>query len=388
MRKIIIFTIMFLAVILSACSGGGEATTTEPSPIPPTELPVEPTLPPVGEENNQSTGMTTTDMEGLTAQPWQWVAFSGPIEQFDVEEPENYTLTFQDDGTVNILADCNNAIGSYTVEGSSLTIEVGPMTLAACPSGSLSDDFVKYLGFAAIHFFEEGDLFVDLMADGGTMRFSPFDGSMEASAPGSTEDDSEAETISGPTTLPENVLYDRGPMSHATGIYQEPYYTVAQGDTISSIAQRFGVEWQEIATANGVKDTLIYAGQTLLIPDESSGTKPSPPEQGPAERVNFQAGTTSNSLSGVINQGVPESYILGVRSGQVLTVQTESHGEPLVISIGNTRGDLLPITGVNSQIENTVSVTLPESGDFIVTIRPVTLPEGPQLAFDVTFTIP
>ena len=81
-----------------------------------------------------------------------------------------------------------------------------------------------------------------------------------------------------------------------------------------------------------IKRSLTYAGQTLLVPDESIATTPPPPEQGP--------------------------------------------------------GDLLPITGINSQIENNISVTLPENGDFIVTIRPVMLPEGPQLAFDVTFAIP
>lgn len=192
----------------------------------------------------------------------------------------------------------------------------------------------------------------------------------------------------GTISPPQSGVYDRGPISHATGVYRAPYYTVAWGDTLSSIGQRFGVPWQDIATANGIKGSLIYAGQTLLIPDESSGTTPPPPEQGPAERVYFQPGATSASRSGIINQGVPKSYILGARSGQVITVQSVSHGEPLVISIGNTRGDLLPVTGVNSQIENNVSVTLPESGDFIVAIRPITLPEGPQLAFDVTFTIP
>jgi LysM repeat protein len=191
----------------------------------------------------------------------------------------------------------------------------------------------------------------------------------------------------GSSTPPASGVYDRGPITHATGVYRAPYYTVAWGDTLSSIGQRFGLPWQDIATANGIKGTLVYAGQTLLITDGSSGTAP-PPEQGPAERVYFQPGAVSATRSGVINQGVPKSYILWARNGQVITVQTVSHGEPLGISIGNTRGDLLPVTGVNSQIKNSVSVTIPESGDFIVAVRPVTLPEGPQLAFDVTFTIP
>ena len=48
------------------------------------------------------------------------------------------------------------------------------MTLAACPPASRSDDFVKYLGSVAIYFFQDGNLFIDLMADGGTMQFSPY----------------------------------------------------------------------------------------------------------------------------------------------------------------------------------------------------------------------
>lgn len=188
-------------------------------------------------------------------------------------------------------------------------------------------------------------------------------------------------------TPPSGTVYDRGPMTHATGIYVAPYYTVAWGDTLSAIGQRFGVPWQDIAAANGIKGTLIYAGQALLIPGTSTGGTP-PPSQGPAERVYFQKGAVSDTRSGVIYQGVPKSYILGAKAGQTLTVNTVSHGEPLGISIGNTRGDLLPLSGVNSQINNTVTAVLPESGDYIITVRPLTLPESPELVFDITFVIP
>lgn len=180
---------------------------------------------------------------------------------------------------------------------------------------------------------------------------------------------------------------DKGPNTNASGFFQAPYYTVAWGDTLFSIGQRFGIAWQDIAAANGIEGTLVYAGETLLIPDGTTGIIPVP-EQKPAERVSFKTGSDSDSRSGIINQGVPKSYILWAASGQTITVKTKSHGEPLVISIGNTRGDLLPITGKNSEIKNNVTITLPESGDYIVTVRPVTLPENPQLAFDITFIIP
>ena len=108
----------------------------------------------------------------LTTNPWQWVSFVSPAEEVQIEDPANYMLTFMPDGTVAIKADCNNASGSYTTDGKSLEIEVGPTTLAMCPPGSKSEDFLKYLGSSAIYFFEGSDLYIDLMADGGTMRFS------------------------------------------------------------------------------------------------------------------------------------------------------------------------------------------------------------------------
>ena len=47
------------------------------------------------------------------------------------------------------------------------------MTLAACAEGSRSEQFVNLLGNAAIAFFEDGNLYIDLMADGGTMVLTP-----------------------------------------------------------------------------------------------------------------------------------------------------------------------------------------------------------------------
>ena len=112
-------------------------------------------------------------MDGdLVAHPWQWISFTNPVEQFDVETPEVYLLQFNEDNTVNIVADCNNASGSFALT-TGLSIEIEPMTMVACPPESLSDQFVAYLGSAAKYFYEDGNLHIDLMADGGTMTFAP-----------------------------------------------------------------------------------------------------------------------------------------------------------------------------------------------------------------------
>jgi heat shock protein HslJ len=133
--------------------------------------PAAPTAVPTATELTAS-----TEVVSLTTNAWQWVSFTNPVEQFAIDEPQNYVLTFNEDGTVNIIADCNNASGSYTTDGSSISIQVGPMTMAACPPDSRSDDFIKYLGFAAIYFFKDGNLFIDLFADGGTLEFAPASG--------------------------------------------------------------------------------------------------------------------------------------------------------------------------------------------------------------------
>jgi heat shock protein HslJ len=108
----------------------------------------------------------------LAAQPWQWESFQGATDEFKVDAPAKYTATFAGDGSLSITADCKKASGTYTDDGGALTIVIGPMTKAACPSGSRSDEFVKLLGSAARYFAKDGKLYIDLMADAGTMAFA------------------------------------------------------------------------------------------------------------------------------------------------------------------------------------------------------------------------
>jgi LysM repeat protein len=50
-------------------------------------------------------------------------------------------------------------------------------------------------------------------------------------------------------------------------------YTIATGDTVSSIATRFGVSIEDILSANGLSwSSVIYAGRTLTIPGGSAST--------------------------------------------------------------------------------------------------------------------
>ena len=85
--------------------------------------------------------------KGVANITWQWVELieqSAPASQSVVPDPENYTITFKDDGTVAIKADCNQVSGKYTW-GQDLKIELGPSTRAACGPQSLDQQYLELL---------------------------------------------------------------------------------------------------------------------------------------------------------------------------------------------------------------------------------------------------
>lgn len=94
------------------------------------------------------------------------------------EPPEHYTVEFMDDGSMAVRADCNRGRSSFNEpEPGRLSVAPIATTMAACPEGSIGSDFTQALGNANLFFFRDGQLFIDLMFDSGTMRFR------EAAAP-------------------------------------------------------------------------------------------------------------------------------------------------------------------------------------------------------------
>jgi LysM repeat protein len=180
-------------------------------------------------------------------------------------------------------------------------------------------------------------------------------------------------------------------MPHATGTFAAPYYTVARGDWLSAIGKRFGVPWKNIQTANHLPSSTIYTGQALYIPGTTAATPPPPPPpppSGTAERVRFSTGAISATRTGTISNGVSKTYVLRALAGQTMHVDGSSHAEALKVSIKNSKGKVLALSGKNSQVNFNVQAYLPKSDNYYVTFTPVTQPESPTLKFDVTFTIP
>ena len=106
---------------------------------------------------------------GVMANPWKWTTLNTATEEVTVETPASYMVTFKDDGTVDIKADCNDSSGTYTLDGANVTIEVGAATLAACPGDSRSEQFLQLLGDAAQMLPLDGKLYISLKTEGSTM---------------------------------------------------------------------------------------------------------------------------------------------------------------------------------------------------------------------------
>src|SRR5688572_27610520 len=111
----------------------------------------------------------------LTGKTWHLTAITEKVPAFQgvvpAAEQANYTIEFKSDGSFSAKADCNQLAGTYTTTGTSgLAIVPGPMTLAACPEGSLSSQYVAALGKAASYAIANGQLTITL-TDEGTLVF-------------------------------------------------------------------------------------------------------------------------------------------------------------------------------------------------------------------------
>jgi heat shock protein HslJ len=103
---------------------------------------------------------------------WQWVHTRyNDDKRTAPAKPERYALRFLEGGKISVRADCNLKGGTYSAEGKHLSIKIINSTMAVCEPGSLEDEFVRNLTAGTLYFFRDGDLYIDLKYDSGTMKF-------------------------------------------------------------------------------------------------------------------------------------------------------------------------------------------------------------------------
>jgi heat shock protein HslJ len=107
-------------------------------------------------DGGASTAPSTAPGGGDITGTWQLVAATTtkPASQGVVPaaDQDRYVITFNEDGSTEIQADCNRIRGDYeTTADGGLTITLGPSTLVACPEGSLGPQFADSLARRALH---------------------------------------------------------------------------------------------------------------------------------------------------------------------------------------------------------------------------------------------
>ena len=102
---------------------------------------------------------------------WQWVSTITPVEKITVPAPERYTIRLSDNGRLQAQFDCNRGGGDYKISEGKLSF--GPLisTRMACPPDSLDNKFMKDLQRVSSFFLHDGNLFLELPMDSGTMKF-------------------------------------------------------------------------------------------------------------------------------------------------------------------------------------------------------------------------
>jgi heat shock protein HslJ len=140
-----------------------EEATAEPTEEPTAEATEEP-----AEESSEGAGSGE-----LTGTSWQWVqsVYEGDMVVL-ANDPTRYTITFNDDGSVQAQIDCNQGRGTYTVDGSNLTFGAITSTRMACPSDSQDGVFAADLAAVTSYMFADGNLHLTTSTD-GVMEFAP-----------------------------------------------------------------------------------------------------------------------------------------------------------------------------------------------------------------------
>ena len=108
----------------------------------------------------------------LQMKTWYWVRTVYNDDTVHTPlEPDVFSLTFGDDGNVNVTTDCNNMRGNYVVDENRIQFGQMMSTRMYC-EGSQEQLFSKMLDSISSYFFtNRGQLVLEIKFDSGSMIF-------------------------------------------------------------------------------------------------------------------------------------------------------------------------------------------------------------------------
>lgn len=130
-------------------------------------------------------------------------------------------------------------------------------------------------------------------------------------------------------------------------------YIVKNGDCLSTIGSKLGVNWKEIANANGIKSPyIIYVGQSLVIPGaniintkptSNNGTTYTVKSGDTLSAIAAKYGTTYQKIAS--DNGISDPNKIYV--GQVLKINISNATKTYIVKSGDTLSEIGAKLGVN-----------------------------------------
>ncbi|MDX1417818.1 MAG: serine hydrolase, partial [Candidatus Promineifilaceae bacterium] len=116
--------------------------------------------------------LTLLPIGDLAPTTWTWTQFTNPAEAVEIDETAGLQLVIAKDQSVSANSlECGPAFGKYSSDGAgNISFEIDPFG-ADCAPDSQAAKFWQYLNDAAKWHIDNGDLIIDLPADGGSLLF-------------------------------------------------------------------------------------------------------------------------------------------------------------------------------------------------------------------------
>lgn len=139
-------------------------------------------------------------------------------------------------------------------------------------------------------------------------------------------------------------------------------YIVKPGDCLSKIGAKLGVNWRDIANANGITSPyVIYVGQNLIIPGSTTNLTPAPQPSNNGTTYIVKAGDTLSGIAAkfgttyqkiAAENGIANPNI--IHPGQVLKINggsqvTNNTGREYIVKSGDTLSGIAARFGTNYQ---------------------------------------
>ena len=135
--------------------------------------------PPASETVGPAEAGTASPLAGTRWRLRRFQSMDDATGEIEPEDPSAYTMTLNEDGSVQMRLNCNRAVGTWSVkpasDGKSGTFTFGPLatTRAPCPQPSMDERIVRDAEWIRGYLLRDGQLHLSLMADGGIYSWEP-----------------------------------------------------------------------------------------------------------------------------------------------------------------------------------------------------------------------